>query len=173
MKNLKYQEPEFYSISFDESEEDPFEVPPGRTNFGVVIKPVPGYSRLYLLQDRKGDFLLCSSLSLFYLLGGKLQQFFLNMILYPWLNEMIGLKLPLMWHCIMRERRSNHHENYHIKYLSNNMDMIHCLVYLHFQHELSWHHLLMVSNIVLQLSESGCLTEILCFVLPLTCNAIN
>ena len=29
--NVKYQEPEFYSIFFDESENGPFEVPPGHT----------------------------------------------------------------------------------------------------------------------------------------------
>ena len=45
--------------------------------------------------------------------------------------------------------------------------MIHCLIYLHFQHKFSWQTLLVVYNIVLQLLVSGFLTAIFFFLLPL------
>ena len=53
MKNLKYQEPEFYSKIFDESKNFPFEVLPGRTKVGVITKPVPVAPMLYGFQDIK------------------------------------------------------------------------------------------------------------------------
>ena len=37
--NFKYQEPTFYSILFDEPENKPFKVPPGRTNKSVPDAP--------------------------------------------------------------------------------------------------------------------------------------
>ena len=50
LTNFKYQETEFYSRLFDESEEGPFEVPPGLTNVGIIRKSVPGATKLYVLQ---------------------------------------------------------------------------------------------------------------------------
>ena len=37
-----------YAILFDESEEGPFEVPPGRTNKCEIIKTVSGAPKLYI-----------------------------------------------------------------------------------------------------------------------------
>ena len=42
-----YQESAFYAILFNESEEGPFEVPPGHTKVGVMIKSVHGAPELY------------------------------------------------------------------------------------------------------------------------------
>ena len=60
LTNFKYKEPEFYARLFDESEEIPFEVTPGRTNVGIIRKPVPGTPKLYVLQDSKSACVLCS-----------------------------------------------------------------------------------------------------------------
>ena len=47
---FKYQEPAFYARLFDEWEKGPFDVPPGCTKVGVIIKSVPGAPKLYVLQ---------------------------------------------------------------------------------------------------------------------------
>ena len=46
--NFKYQEPEFYTRLFYESENEPFEVPPRRTK--IFKKSVPDAPKLYFLQ---------------------------------------------------------------------------------------------------------------------------
>ena len=42
-----------YARLLDESEEGLFEVPPGSTNVIVIIKPLPGATKLYVFQNRK------------------------------------------------------------------------------------------------------------------------
>ena len=51
--------PSFYNRLFDESEEGPFEVSPGRTKFGLIIKPVPGAPKLCVLQEINIYCVLC------------------------------------------------------------------------------------------------------------------
>ena len=46
LKIFKYQEPAFYDRLFDESEQGPFEVPPGHTNIDEIRKSVPGAPKL-------------------------------------------------------------------------------------------------------------------------------
>ena len=41
LNHFKYQDPNFYAILFDVSEEGPFEVTPGRTKVELIRKPVP------------------------------------------------------------------------------------------------------------------------------------
>ena len=47
---FKYKEPAFYAILFDESEEGPFEVPTGRTEYAIIRRPQPGALKLYVFQ---------------------------------------------------------------------------------------------------------------------------
>ena len=51
LKNLKYQEPAFYARLFDDSEEGPFEVSPGHTKVGMIMKPVHRDPKLYVLME--------------------------------------------------------------------------------------------------------------------------
>ena len=46
LTNFKHQESAFYEISFNKSDECPFEVPPFHTNVGVRIKSVPCFRKL-------------------------------------------------------------------------------------------------------------------------------
>ena len=50
---FKYQEPEFHARLFGGSEEGTFAVPTGRTKVGLIIKPVPGAPKLYVLNKIK------------------------------------------------------------------------------------------------------------------------
>ena len=57
-----------YEILFDEYEEGPFEVPPCCVNVGITIQPVPGATKLHVLQDINIVYMLCSlSSELFWL----------------------------------------------------------------------------------------------------------
>ena len=47
-------------LYFDESEEGSFEVTPGITQVGVIIKPVSGAPKLYVFQNSNSYFVLCS-----------------------------------------------------------------------------------------------------------------
>ena len=55
--NFKCKEPEFYYRLFDESENGPFEVPPGHTN--KYFKKLLDAPKLYVLQDNKSACVLC------------------------------------------------------------------------------------------------------------------
>ena len=59
LENFKYQDPCFYARLFDDSEEGPFEVPPGRKKVFVIIKPLPGDPKLYILKGIKSARVLC------------------------------------------------------------------------------------------------------------------
>ena len=85
--NFKYQETELYSILFDELEEGPFEIPPGRTKVGVIIKPVPSAPNFYFyrIQRELACYVHCHVN--FYLLVIKLLHIILNMRFYPRLKK--------------------------------------------------------------------------------------
>ena len=53
LKIFKYQKPEFYARLFDDTEEDPFEVPSDRTKVDVIRKPLPGAPKSYILWEIK------------------------------------------------------------------------------------------------------------------------
>ena len=42
-----------YARLLDESEEGPFEVPPGSTNVIVIIKPLPDDTKLYVFRKER------------------------------------------------------------------------------------------------------------------------
>ena len=50
LKNFKYQDPEFYNRSFDQSEEGPSEVTPGCKDVVVIRKLVPGTPKFYVFK---------------------------------------------------------------------------------------------------------------------------
>ena len=52
MGNFRYQDPEFYTIIFDESLKGHFEVSSVRTNKDDIRKSVPGDPKLYVLQGK-------------------------------------------------------------------------------------------------------------------------
>ena len=52
--NFNYQEPEFYSVLFVESENGPFEFPAESTN--TYEKSVPDAHKLYVLQENKSAY---------------------------------------------------------------------------------------------------------------------
>ena len=70
----------------------------------------------------------------FYLLVIEFLLTILNIQLYLRLKKMTGLNFLRMWQLIIRDRMYNNDENYNIYYLRNNMDTIHYLKYLCFQH---------------------------------------
>ena len=86
-KVFKYQEPFVYAIFLYESEEDPFQVLPGRTKVGVIRKPISGVTKLYIFKDRKGAFVFYSLSSSFYLLAKNLHQIVLKTIIYLCLKK--------------------------------------------------------------------------------------
>ena len=56
LPNINYQEPEHYTRLFDESEEGPFEVPPGCTTVGAINPPLVILS---CMSCRKSILLVC------------------------------------------------------------------------------------------------------------------
>ena len=69
---FKHLKPVFYARLFDESENWPFEVPPGCTNKDEIIKLVPGAPKLYALKENNSAWVFCSFLSAFFFVGDKL-----------------------------------------------------------------------------------------------------
>ena len=57
---------------FDESENGPFEVPPGSTKTYGLKKSVPDAPKLYYLLKNKSACVLCSLSSAFYFIGDKI-----------------------------------------------------------------------------------------------------
>ena len=57
-EKFKYQEPEFYSRLFYESENGPFQLPPGHTK-EYYKKSLPDDNKLYVLQENKSACVLC------------------------------------------------------------------------------------------------------------------
>ena len=47
IKRINHKDTEFYARLFYESEEGPFEVPPGHQNVVAIKKTVPGVPKLY------------------------------------------------------------------------------------------------------------------------------
>ena len=72
MKNLKYQEPEYYARFFDESEKIPFEVPPGCTKKYKIRKLVLVAPKLYAFQEINSVFLFFSISYSFFFVGDKI-----------------------------------------------------------------------------------------------------
>ena len=56
--NLNYQKPKFYSGLFDESDNGPFEVPPGCTKT-YDKKYVPDAPKLYVIQEHNSACVFC------------------------------------------------------------------------------------------------------------------
>ena len=75
LTSFKHQEPAFYTRLFDDPEEGPFEVPPCCTKVGVIIKPVPGDTKLYFLQEIKSVCVSCSLLCGFFFVGNKVSAY--------------------------------------------------------------------------------------------------
>ena len=71
LTSFKHQEPAFYTRLFDDPEEGPFEVPPCCTKVGVIIKPVPGSTKLHVFQNINITCVICSFLSIFLFFGEK------------------------------------------------------------------------------------------------------
>ena len=115
----------------------------------------------YIYIFRKERVLVCYVNFNFVFVDAKVSADILKMKLYPCLKKRTGLNFIKMWHWINWDRREKIDDTSHIKYSRKNMDMIHCLTYLHFQHELSWNIFFVVSNIVLHFLVSEFLTAIL------------
>ena len=71
-KVFKYQQPYFYSLLFDESENGPFEVPPRRIKTYDNKKSVPDATKLYVLQENNRACVLFSLSSEFYFIDDKI-----------------------------------------------------------------------------------------------------
>ena len=71
MKILKYQEPVFDARLFDKSEEDPFEISPGRTKIGLIGKLLPGSPKLYVFQYSNSVCVFCLLLYMSFFVGDK------------------------------------------------------------------------------------------------------
>ena len=69
LTNFKYQEPEFYSRLFDESEKGTFEVPTGRTN---KYKSQHLMLLICMFSRKKRACVFCSFSSSFYFIGDKI-----------------------------------------------------------------------------------------------------
>ena len=80
-----------YAWLFDESEEGPFEVSPGRKKVGVIRKPLPGSTKLYVSQESKSACVFCFFHLNFSFLGTNLQQNVLHRKFYPHLKQKKGL----------------------------------------------------------------------------------
>ena len=77
MKNLRYQESEFYSVR-----KSTFEVPPVRTE--IDLKKLPGVPKLCVLQVKKSAYVLFSfSSALYFVIYIKI-LIVLKMKLQPW-----------------------------------------------------------------------------------------
>ena len=68
----KYQKPSFYYKLFDESKEGTSEVPNDCTKVGIIIKPVPGSTKVYNVQDIKGDCVFYSLSYTFIFVGDQI-----------------------------------------------------------------------------------------------------
>ena len=60
LENFQVSEATTYASLFDKYKEGPVEVPPGHKTFGVIIKPVTGALKLYVLKDNKSACVFCS-----------------------------------------------------------------------------------------------------------------
>ena len=63
---FNYQDPSFYARLFGDYEEGPFEVLPGSTKFGAIIKSVPTVPKCYDIQESNSACVLCSLSSEFF-----------------------------------------------------------------------------------------------------------
>ena len=131
---FKYQEPEFYARLFDEWEEGPFDVPPGCTNVGVLIKSVPGAHKLYVLQEINSACVIFWFLCDFFFVGDKFAADFFKDDIIPSLKAEYMLKLSQDVSINHVRYKGGNNTNYHIKYLINNMYMLHCFKYPCLQH---------------------------------------
>ena len=95
--NFKYQDPWFYSRLFDESEDGPFELPPGRTNTYDKNVLSPNAPKSYVLQGNKSACLFWSLSSAFSSLAIKLQLIVLK-ISIPSLKANGRLRFFKKWH---------------------------------------------------------------------------
>ena len=68
------EESTFYGRLFDESEKGPFDVLQGLTKVGLIRKPVPGATNLYIFQYIKSSCIFCSISSIFFFVGYKVSE---------------------------------------------------------------------------------------------------
>ena len=85
-KNFKYQETEFHSRFFDESENGLFEVPPRYTNTYDKNISLPDAPKWYVLQENKSDCVFCSFLSSYFFIGDKISADIFNDVMNPYLK---------------------------------------------------------------------------------------
>ena len=71
LKMFKYQEPEFYTRLFYESEKGLFEVPTDCTNKDEIGKLVPGAPELYVFKKINSVCIFCSLSSEFFFIGDR------------------------------------------------------------------------------------------------------
>ena len=77
----------------DDSEEVSFGIPPGHKKVGVIIRPLTGSPKLYVLQESNSACVFCSLSSAFLFVGNKVAADYFKDEIIPSLKENNRLKL--------------------------------------------------------------------------------